>query len=321
MVRAIVDKTKLLFVDDEKQILIALRALFRTQYQVFLANSGAEALDILRRESIHVIVSDQRMPHMLGHELLREVKKLSPHTIRLLLTGYADISAIVQAINEGEVFRFINKPWDNDEIRSIIGNAVDIALATQDSAVVLGKDVTDSEASQEHLARLECQVGLLVIDDAQEILTKVRKLYANERPIYEAHSIEEALELLAHHDVGVIITDITVHGEDTTDFIKLLKQQYPLAMTIVLTEAADSKMAIELINQGKVYRYLPKSLGANLLHLSIKNALHFYQVNRENPELLQRQQVEISETARNSSLAQRLVSRLKSLRLRFRFGF
>ncbi len=315
------DKATVLFVDDEKQILIALRALFRSQYHVLIASNGVEALEVIRREPVQVIVSDQRMPQMLGHELLREVKNLSPSTIRLLLTGYADISAIVRAINEGEVFRFINKPWDNDEIRSIVGNAVHIALDTQDSAAVLGSSPLDAEASQAHLLTPEREAGLLVIDDAQDILTKVRKLYANERPIYNAHCVEEALDLLAHQEIAVIVTDITVNGEDTTDFIKLLKQQYPLLMTIVMTEAVDSNAAIELINQGKVYRYLPKALSANLLHLSIKNALHFYQVNRDNPALLRRQQVETSQAVRNPSLAEKLMSRLKSLRLRFRFGF
>ena len=72
------DKANILFVDDEKQILIALRALFRFEYNVFIANSGKEALQIMQQEQIHVIVSDQRMPNMLGHELLQQVKNYTP---------------------------------------------------------------------------------------------------------------------------------------------------------------------------------------------------------------------------------------------------
>ncbi|MCB1804093.1 MAG: response regulator, partial [Candidatus Competibacteraceae bacterium] len=97
------EKIKVLFVDDERHILTALRALFRSQYEVYTATSGSEALDIIRREHIHIIVSDQRMPKMLGSQLLAQVKTLSPHTMRLLLTGYSDMDAIMKSINEGEV--------------------------------------------------------------------------------------------------------------------------------------------------------------------------------------------------------------------------
>ena len=112
------NKAKLLFVDDEERIVNLLRMIFRSEYEVFIATSGQDALEIIGKHSIDVIVSDQRMPHMLGIELLDEVRKRSPGTMRILLTGYSDLAAIVGSVNQGEVFRFISKPWTRTRSRA-----------------------------------------------------------------------------------------------------------------------------------------------------------------------------------------------------------
>lgn len=306
-------KAKLLFVDDEPQILVTLRALFRAKYEVYTATSGAEALEIIQREHIHAIISDQRMPHMFGHQLLQQVKTISPNTMRILLTGYSDMSAIVNSINEGEVFRFVNKPWQTAELRNIVDTAVGIAQGTLQSMADSGEELSSTEMDP---------VGLLVLDDDPGTLQSLNKLFKSERSIYTARSIDQAIEILGSKEVGVIITETELKGESTTDFIKLLKQQFPLVMTIVQTTAMDADMAIKLINQGQVYRYLNKPVGNSLLYLSIKHGLRFYQINKAKPELLQRQHVEINEELqnRNQSLMTKLAGRLRSIRW-FRFSF
>lgn len=314
------EKANLLFVDDERQVLIALRALFRSQYQIFIAESGDAALDILRREPIHVIVSDQRMPQMLGHELLRQAKNIRPSAVRLLLTGYSDLSAIMHSINEGEVFRFINKPWDNTAIRSTISNAVDIALDTADSVPIFWEDSQDDEPTGERALSQVQEAGVLVMDETPEIVAQVTGLCPQGLPIDSAQNIEDALELLADKEIGVIITDVTLDGEDTTEFVKLLKQQYPFIMTIVLSEAFDSETAVALINEARVYRFLRKPIADVMLRTNIQNGLRFYQANKENPKLVRQQQVEEIKIVRNPSLAKRVMGRFKSLRARFSWG-
>ena len=89
----------------------------------------ASAIALARAETFQIVVSDQRMPGMTGVEVLREMRKISPHSVRMLLTGYSDLAAMVGSINEGEVFRFVKKPWDNDEIRATLADAA--ALATK----------------------------------------------------------------------------------------------------------------------------------------------------------------------------------------------
>ena len=117
---AISTKAKVLLVDDEERILRTLGMLLRMQYDVISTTDGHEALRILQRERIHLLISDQRMPIMTGTQLLRQAKQMSPNTMRILLTGYADVDAAVDAVNEGEIFRYINKPWGPKELRDTI---------------------------------------------------------------------------------------------------------------------------------------------------------------------------------------------------------
>ncbi len=114
----------LLLVDDEPNILTALRRLFRPAgYQVLTAASGLEALELLATRPVDVIVSDQRMPGMSGVELLRRAKALYPHTIRMTLSGFTDLQSIIDAVNEGAVYKFLIKPWDDERLREHVAQA------------------------------------------------------------------------------------------------------------------------------------------------------------------------------------------------------
>jgi DNA-binding NtrC family response regulator len=116
-------KHPILLVDDEPDILFSLRGLLRREFELYTAQGGAEALDILRRQPIHVIMSDQRMPEMTGVELLRRARGESPQAIRIIFTGYADIKSVVDAINHGQVYRYLTKPWDPDELCAVLHEA------------------------------------------------------------------------------------------------------------------------------------------------------------------------------------------------------
>ncbi|WP_315852004.1 hybrid sensor histidine kinase/response regulator [Tautonia rosea] len=115
----------LLVVDDEPEVLRSLFDLFRLDYRVLTASRGAEALEILGRETVSVIMSDQRMPEMTGVEFLSQARVIRPEATRLLITGYADLKAVIDAINEGHVFRYIAKPWDPEELATVIRQAVE----------------------------------------------------------------------------------------------------------------------------------------------------------------------------------------------------
>lgn len=112
----------ILCVDDEINILSALRRALRkeTNYTLLTASSGQEALELLDRETVHLVISDQRMPEMPGSELLKEIKKRCPDTVRIMLSGYAEAHAILEAVNQGEIYRFLTKPWQEEELREAI---------------------------------------------------------------------------------------------------------------------------------------------------------------------------------------------------------
>lgn len=121
------EKRAVLFVDDNQSVLTSLeRGLMDEPYKTFFATSGRKALEILEKKDVHIIVTDMRMPEMSGLELLRIVKEKYPHIIRLVLSGYAQITTLLTAINQGEIFKFITKPWKlEEEFKSIIQQAID----------------------------------------------------------------------------------------------------------------------------------------------------------------------------------------------------
>lgn len=114
-------KSAVLLVDDEESILNSLRRLLRGQpYEVVLATSGAQALEIMATRPVDLVMSDARMPGMDGATLLAEVHRLYPATSRILLTGYADLTTIIKAINDGQIHRYISKPWNDEELQLVL---------------------------------------------------------------------------------------------------------------------------------------------------------------------------------------------------------
>lgn len=124
--------TKVLLVDDETNMLSALRRMLRgEQYEVSVYNNPLEAMETLKEEEFDVIVSDMRMPEMSGADFLYKASELWPDTPRILLTGYSDQESTVRAINEAKIYRYVEKPWDNDELRSLIDEAGDFHRTVQ----------------------------------------------------------------------------------------------------------------------------------------------------------------------------------------------
>jgi len=115
----------ILFVDDEANILSSLKRLFRPfGYHIFTAEGGAQGLEIMGREKVDLVVSDMRMPEMNGAQFLEKVRERWPDTVRILLTGYAEIGATIDAINKGQIYRYVSKPWEDNDITLIVKHAL-----------------------------------------------------------------------------------------------------------------------------------------------------------------------------------------------------
>lgn len=119
------NKPRLLYLDDEENNLIAFKALFRRDYEIFTTSSPQEAVAYLNANEVQVMLSDQKMPEVSGVEFFEITLNDFPHAVRVLVTGYADMEAVIDAINKGQVYRYVTKPWDENDLRICINNAVE----------------------------------------------------------------------------------------------------------------------------------------------------------------------------------------------------
>lgn len=130
---------KVLYVDDEQTNLFSFKASFRREFNITTTDSGDEAIRLIESQRFHIIVSDQRMPGMTGIELFQKIKVSHPDPIRVLLTGYADVNAVIDAINKGEVYRYVTKPWNPNEVKNIITSAFEIFSLREENKILTDK--------------------------------------------------------------------------------------------------------------------------------------------------------------------------------------
>ncbi|WP_256004446.1 hybrid sensor histidine kinase/response regulator [Pedobacter deserti] len=140
---------RVLYIDDEESNLVAFRAGFRRQYEIYTALSAVEGIELLENVEIHVILADQKMPEITGVEFFRRISETFPDPVRILLTGYTNIEALADAINHGDVYRYVTKPWNDLELHNSIKNAYDAYKAKID----LRNKVAELEKTNDELNR------------------------------------------------------------------------------------------------------------------------------------------------------------------------
>ena len=299
-------RPKLAFIDDEQRILRSMKLLFRKTHDVFITTDPTEYIDYIKNNHVHVAVSDQRMPERVGVDILREVKDVSPSTMRILLTGYADLNAIIGSINDGEIYRYLTKPCKSEELLAVIGRATEIALTYNPD-----EDAEQFDSSGK-------KQTLLVIDETDELIEQISKQFSHSYRVLHAEGLEEAYDYLANEDIGVCITDINVSGENIAPIIFTLKQDAPHLVVLVQTEFQDAGLLIDLINKGQVYRCLPKPMRASLLEISVNRAFQHHAKLKASPELVKRYEVEHDpENDVRIDLSSRVRSLIGKLRKRF----
>jgi len=193
-------KFTILYVDDERQNLVSFKASFRRFYHIHTAQSGKEALEIMRQHAIDLVISDQRMPEMTGVQLFEKILEEFPDPIRMVMTGYSDMHAIVNAVNKGKIYYYIAKPWKHEELKLILDNALEayrLKMENRDLAEERNELIikTERQSKQNILSQFEtlknqvnphflfnCLNALasLVHDDpekAEDFVTKMTKVY------------------------------------------------------------------------------------------------------------------------------------------------
>jgi response regulator RpfG family c-di-GMP phosphodiesterase len=146
------EKINILYVDDEVNNLNTFKATFRKDYEIHLASSAEEGRKILLEKPIEIIITDQRMPVMTGVEFLSSIIEVYPDPIRILLTGYSDMQAVVDAINKGQVYQYITKPWDEQQFRIAIKKAYEVFSLRQENKQLM-KSLLQANSQLEFLLR------------------------------------------------------------------------------------------------------------------------------------------------------------------------
>ena len=150
----------LLLLDDEANILTSLKRLLRRDgYTLLAANNSTEAFELLAAHPVGVVISDQRMPDMAGTEFLSRVKDLYPDTVRMVLSGYTDLQSVIEAINQGSIYRFLTKPWDDDQLRGAIREAFHQQEMAHENALLNQQNRENSARLQEMNERLQALVS------------------------------------------------------------------------------------------------------------------------------------------------------------------
>jgi serine/threonine-protein kinase len=298
------NKPTILLVDDEERILRSLRMMFLTSYNVLMTTDAHEAISILRKEKVHVIISDQRMPIMQGSELLRIACETSPATMRILLTGYSDLNASIASVNEGEVYRYLLKPWVGEEVKKVVAEAAAIAEATfmatlqQRNTPVHGRG----------------KPRILIMDNDVATATTVCEIMGDRCEVIWASTVQKAMEELARQNVSVVVSDLMLGDTDISYILKTIKQLNPQTQSIVITDYKDTATLIDLINQAQITRYMPKPICKNLLTRYLESVLERFHILVNQPEMPTRQAVAPISNPNEMALASRFMGMLGRIR-------
>jgi class 3 adenylate cyclase/ActR/RegA family two-component response regulator len=198
----------ILYVDDELHNLNSFRAALRRHYNVFTAESGAEGIEILAKNDIHVVVTDQRMPNMTGVQFLQHIPG-DQDNIRIILTGFSDMESIIEAINTGKVYRYITKPWDKDELKITIDNAVETVMLRRNNK----KLISELQSTNEHLEE-KVKLRTLEVEKQKELIQVAKaqsdSLLRNILPDEIADELKRFGRSYArkHDQVSVLFADI-----------------------------------------------------------------------------------------------------------------
>jgi response regulator RpfG family c-di-GMP phosphodiesterase len=211
------EQSKILFVDDEENVLRSLRRLFIDEgYEIFTVTSAREGLEVLRDNEIAVIISDQRMPQMSGEEFLESAKRIRPDSVRIILTGYADAATAIDAINKGAAYRYLTKPWNDDDLILTIRGAVEQYRLVKENAYLTELTKKQNEELRKWNTELETYVQEQTVDltyKNKELLEMNQKLRRNFREftITISNLIELRDKSVANHsnNVAVISREIT----------------------------------------------------------------------------------------------------------------
>ncbi len=270
----------ILCVDDEPNILRSLKWLLSKHFEVRTADSGHDALLLLKKYDFDVVISDQRMPGMTGSEFLHKVRKISPRSIRLLLTGYSDMNAIMGSVNNSEIYRFIKKPWNMKTLVSVTAKACNIA---KNAPVQKEKSGETAQTLKE---------AILILDDDKFVVSETESAVGQSTKVIHTDNLSVAVTFLSEQKVGIFISNTHIRHMEVSSLLKVAKQNDPGLVCIATSMKTDADMVINLINEGQIYRFIPKPVKPGYINIVIKSALNKRLQLTRDPSFANRHSVE-----------------------------
>lgn len=283
-------KPRVLCVDDEPSVLRSLSWLLQNRFDVSSATDAGEALELVCNSDFDVVISDQRMPGMTGTEFLKRVKETSPNTMRLLLTGHSEYTDVLRSVNDSEVFRFINKPWDNQHLIDTVTYAAKVArevpLPRPSNPKTAGIPMGDL-----HGRRTE---AVLLMDEDPAIEHQIRAILGADMLLLWARNPSETVSLLHRHKVAVIVADTRAGNSSTLDLIRAVKRSSPNIVAMIYTKERDGNTIGRMINEGQIFRFISKPAGPSYVNRMIRSALKKHRDLMAQPARIARHAVETS---------------------------
>jgi serine/threonine-protein kinase len=237
---------RLLSVTGDAHVQRALNVLWR-EHEV-IACDGAAAVALAVERDVDAVLCTQRMPGALGVDLLCEVRQVQPRALRLLVSDRPDPRLLLDAVNEAEVFRLVDQPWDNAALREA---ALAAGRAARSAPLLTGTPLSDEDA--ERMRRLN---AVVVVENDAATQQRLRDLLQGQYKIHFANTLDRALQFMEQHETGVLVCSTGYARAEVGAALKVLKQAHPHIATIVIDPLADSDRVIELINEAQVFRLL-----------------------------------------------------------------
>lgn len=291
-------KPRVLCVDDEPGVLRSLGLLLRDRFDVASAANAGEGLALMRHSEFDVVISDQRMPGMPGTDFLKRVKEESPRTMRLLLTGHAEVNDVLRSINDSEVFRYVHKPWDNRHLVDMVTYAATVARKVPPVGTTRHPHHRDVEATAGPDPRAGSDIEtVLLVDEDANTERHVRTALGQDTLLLWARSPGEAVSLMHRHKVAVIVADTQPGNGATLKLIRAVKRSSPNIVAVIHAAECDSATIGRLINEGQIFRFVSKPAGPASIERAIKAALNKRRQLMAQPSSIARHALDISRLA------------------------
>lgn len=243
-----------------------IRKLFHNHFNALLCTSSTEALAIAQVRRVHVFICIQQTAtdEKDGVDVLRRVGEVSPHTSQILMAALSDFDKILDAVNRGDAFRVINKPWKVAKLKAAVYDLAKQSLQ-QNHQAQQSQSEDESEGSG--------QQKILVLDSDGDTCKITRSAVADNAQIYDARTLRRAIHIFNREPISILVTELQIGGTDITKALAQIKESKPGLLILAVTANKDVASLLNLMNQGMIFRYLPKPVSSRLMQKTLATAM------------------------------------------------